>query len=273
MIRRRYKMQATQVKSFEKIKSLGGYTGAMGGFYDLEKPAETILGELNPGEVFSYLFRRFGYPRHGWDDQKSLVVYYLNTPMEGVILSVHPDITGAGTFGYVLREDIDRQCTEDQFKPYTDWNDKCEAWTLETHQIEIIKIMEQDNEKLERVWKKWGADKNDVDFKDIEDAHKHFFDDQESIRNKYINLYKGIEPFPATVAPQDQDKNTTMKQGYQALCATIEDLKRPVFVRDVLINITGQVRSIDFDEADVLLISDQAGMGTGTKLDPILKKK
>ena len=265
-------MQATQVKSFEKIKSLGGYTGAMGGFFDLDIPAETILGELNAGEVFSYLFRRFGYPRHGWDDQKSLVVYYLNTPMEGVILSVHPDITGAGTFGYVLREDIDRLCTEEQFKPFTDWNDKCEAWTLETHGIEIIKIMEQDNEKLERVWKKWGADKNDVDFKDIEDAHKHFFDDQESIRNKYINLYKGIEPFPATVAPQDQDKNTTLKQGYQALCATIEDLKRPVFVRDVLINITGHVRSCDFKEEDPVLISDQAGIGTGTRLDSPSKK-
>lgn len=261
-------MQATQIKKFD-----GDYTGAIGGIFDLEQPAKTILGELNPGEVFTYLFRRFGYPRHGWDDQKSLVVYYLNTPMEGVALSAHPDITGAGTFGYVLRNDIDRLCNEEQFKPFTDWNTECKAWILKEYGIEIIEILDQDNEKLDRVWKKWGADKKDEDFMGQEDAHKQFFTDQETIRTKYVKLYKEIDPFPSTVAPQDQDTNTTLKQCYLALCATINDLKRPVFVRDVLINITGQVRSIDFKEEDVLQISDQAGIGTGTKLDPILKKK
>ena len=260
-------MQATQVTKFEDTKSKGGYTGAIGGFFDLEKPAETIVGKLNPGEVFAYLFRRFGYPRHGWDNQKSLVVYYLNTPMEGVILSVHPDITGAGTFGYVLRNDIDILCNAEQYKPFTDWDNNYEAWVLETHGIEIIKILEQDDAKLKRVWEIWGADKNDEDFKDMKDAHTQFFKDQEEIRTKYIKLYKEINPIPAPIKPQDEDDTTTLKQCYLALCATIEDLKRPVFVRDVLINITGHVRSKSFNEADVLQISDQAGFGTGDSLD------
>jgi len=255
-------MHVTQFEKFD-----GNYNGAMGGIFDLEKPGKTIIGDPKPGDVFAYLFRRFGYPRHGWDGQKSLVIYYLTTSMEGVILSVHPDITGAGTFGYVLRDDVDRACNEEQFKPYTDWNIKCEAWILKEHGIEIVTLLEQDDAKLKRVWDRWGADKKDEDFIDPTDAHKHFFIDQEAIRTRCVTQYKEIEPFPAPVAPQDQPDNTILKQCHTALCNTIQDLKRPVYVRDVLINITGRLEYIEDNTNEAIPFLEQAGIGIGTKLD------
>ena len=57
-----------------------------------------------------------------------------------------------------------------------------------------------------------------------------------------------------------------MKQCYTALCDTIEDLKRPVYVRDVPINILGELKDIS-EYGDTIQYSDMAGIGVGDKLD------
>lgn len=250
----------------EQITQLDGkYTGAMSGIFDLKKPAKQILEINDAGSVFIYLFRRFGYPRFGWDDQKTLVKYYLSTSMDGVILVVEPDVTGAGTFGYMLREDLDRKCIDEENAPFEEWHARFEEWALQKHGIEIIKIFEQDDDKLTRVWKKWGTDKKDEDFVDEKDAHQQFFKEQENIRVKYSSMYKEINPFPKRILYQELNNNSIIKQCYSALCDAIEDLKKPVFVRDVLINISGEIKKHSDD--DVIEYSNMAGIGVGDKLD------
>lgn len=243
----------------------GNYSGAMAGIFDLTEPAEQILGKPEAGAVFIYLFRRYGYPRFGWDDQKTLVKYYLTTPKDGVFLEVQLDVTGGGTFGYMLREDLDRLCEDEQTNPFKKWHARCEVWALRDHGIEIIKIFEQDAAKIQRVWDKWAADKEDSDFENQAAVNKAFLKDQEAIRNKCTDQYEEIEPFPKTVPLQDRDDSSIMKQCHTALCGAIEDLKRPVYVRDVLINITGRVG----DELDDCAVqySNMGGIGVGDKLD------
>jgi len=150
--------------------------------------------------------------------------------------------------------------------PYNKWHSKCEAWALREHKIEMVEWFEKDSDKLNRVWSKWAADKEDSDFKDQDDVNKSFFKDQEAIRVDCVRKYKEIEPFPRKILIKDRDDSSIMKQCYTALCDTIEDLKRPVYVRDVPINILGELKDIS-EYGDTIQYSDMAGIGVGDKLD------
>lgn len=114
------------------------YTGAMAGLFDLDEL--TNSNDLDTGSVFIYMFRRFGYPRFGWDGQKTLVSYILTTPMEGVLLIVQPNVVGAGTFGYMLQDVIDRECIEEEQKPIKEWYKRLKTWAAETKGVADINI-------------------------------------------------------------------------------------------------------------------------------------
>ena len=256
--------QAEQVTAFET-----DYHGAMGGIFDLSDDVKKIVGDLVAGDAFIYLFRRFGYPRFGWDGLKDLVRYYVTTPMEGVLLTIKPNVTGGGTFGYMLREDIDTACEEEELKPYHDWNMRCEVWTLKEHGIEIIKMFEQDDDKLCRMWNVWKVDKEERDFTSEKDVYNAFFIDQEAIRVKYVDQYKKIEPYPKLLPIEERGEDSIIKQCHAALCAAIRDMLRPVYVRDVLIDIRGEVRwdeTLNQDE-DAVMYAARSGCGVGDKLD------
>lgn len=245
------------------------YEGAMSGLFDLHTDAEMIVGTLNAGDTFMYLFRRFGYPRFGWDGYKELVQYHITTPMAGVVLTIRPNVTGSYTFGYMLRDDLHQQCEKEERKPYEDWTEQFEAWALKEHDIEIIRMFEQDNDKLNRMWQKWGADKEDRDFTSERDAYNAFFTDQNAIRVKYVELFKEIAAFPEVLPPKDRPADSIMQQCHTALCAAIRDMLRPVGVRDVLIAICGEV---DWDEPDEHIMgavkyAAGSGCGVGNELD------
>jgi len=234
-IKQMMKWQAEQL-----IERDADYHGAKGGIFDINEDAEKIIGELNVGNTFIYLFRRFGYPRFGWDGGKQLVQYHITTPMAGVLLTVEPDVTGAGTFGYMLRKDIDIACEEELRKPYTDWMERFEAWALKEYGVEITKMFERDNSKLDRVWKVWGADKQNREFASDKEACKTFFVDQEDIRVKCAKMYKRIEPLQEQILIEDRPDDSVLKQCHTALCMTVADMLRPVYMRDVLIDIRGK---------------------------------
>lgn len=140
---------------------------------------------------------------------------------------------------------------------------------MKEHDIEIIRMFEQDNDKLNRVWQKWGADKEDRDFTSERDAHNAFFTDQNMIRATYAERYKKITTFPELLPLEDRPADSIMKQVHTALCAAIRDMLRPVDVRDVLIDICGE---LDWDEPDehimgTVTYADCSGCGVGNKLD------
>ena len=247
------------------------YTGAMTGFFDMGQYADAALPALNPGDIFIYLFRRFGYPRIGWDGRKELVQYYLTTPMDGVLLSVRPNVPGGGIFGYMLRIDLDVECENDTMKPMDDWYERFDAWVLKEQGVEIIKMFEMDDDKLGRVWRTWVVDKLHIEFGSMKAAHAAFFEDQEQIRVKYVDMYKEIDPYPQHVSVEARSDDSILKQCYTALSSAIDDLLCPVYVRDVLLNIVGVVPwdpEHDLD-ANMVPYTKVAGYGVGDVLDTI----
>ena len=245
----------------------GDYYGAKMGLFDLSEDTEKIVGKLNAGNTFMYLFRRFGYPFFGWDGYKKLVQYAITTPMPGVILTVEPNVTGGGTFGYMLREGIDKACEAEERKPWQDQYKRFEAWAIETKGIETIhQFYEPDKDKLNRVWRTWAAANKANDFKSHKEAEKVFYDQQAKITQDLLDEYLKIEPHP-TIAPlEDRADNSIMKQCHVALCAAIRDLLRPVYVRDVMINICGEVRDAENDDNAVDCAAGSI-CGVGDKLD------
>jgi len=150
-----------------------------------------------------------------------------------------------------------------------DWTEQFEAWALKEHGVDITKMFEQDNNKLSRAWKVWSADNKDVDFASEKDAHDAFFADQDKIRAKYAKKYKKINPYPKMLRIENRPDNSVIKQCYVALCDTIRDLMRPVYVRDSIINITGDVSRMQHDERGIYAvdIATTSGYGVGNKLD------
>ncbi len=61
--------------------------------------AATVGSELDYGNVFAYLFRRFGYPNQAWDHATELVRYLLTTPHRDLFLSVAPRVDGRTDLG------------------------------------------------------------------------------------------------------------------------------------------------------------------------------
>jgi len=244
------------------------YIGAKGGIFDLSTDAEKLIGTPNAGDTFMYLFRRFSYPRFGWDGYKKLVQYCITTPMAGVVLMVEPDVTGSGTFGYMLRKDIDQACRDEDHNPWKDRYERFEAWAI-TKGIETIHIYyEPDQDKLKRVFKTWAADKADEDWQDDKEVLKEFYGDQAKITNDLQELYLEIEPHPKIIPLKDRPDESVMKQCHTALCDAITDMLRPVHVRDVMINILGFVSwNATTDDADAVKYAPDSGCGVGDELD------
>ena len=205
------------------------YTGAKTGLFDLSLDAKDIVGEPNAGDAFIYLFRRFGYPRFGWDGDKQLVRYHITTPLAGVMLVVEPNVTGGGTFGYTLRDDIDKACTEEEQKPSRDWGYQCSAWVLKTKGIEILLPFEQNDAKLQRVWKVWAASHEYNEFEDWKACNVAFYTEQANICIEYMDRYESINPRPCLPRVEDRSDDSIMKQCWNALCASIKDMLRPVY--------------------------------------------
>jgi len=244
------------------------YEGAKSGLFDPSEYAEKLIGKPTAGDTLLYLFRRFGCPKFGWDGLKHLIQYQITTPMAGVILVVEPAVAGGGTFGYMLREDIDQACEDEERKPHEDRQKRFEAWAMKEHGIEIIRIFDQDNNKLNRMWQVWGADKQDIDFEDQHAMHRAFFNDQEVIRVKYTQIYGEIAPYPAPTPLADRPDDSIMKQCHTALCAAIMDLLRPVAVRGVLLNILGFVGwNKLMTEVDIIEYAPCSGCGVGDELE------
>ncbi len=52
--------------------------------------ASKLGADVDYGRLFAYLFRRFGYPNCGWDDYKELACYLLATPHPQMLMKIVP---------------------------------------------------------------------------------------------------------------------------------------------------------------------------------------
>ena len=251
------------IKQLTKLD--GEYSGAMLGIFD---PDELSPDQnLDAGSVFIYMFRRFGYPRYGWDGQKTLVKWICTTNMDGVLLEVQPNVTGAGTFGYMLRRDIDKACSDEEDKPHQERYHRFETWAIKTKGIETIhRCFEPDQVKLNRVWQAWQEDHKINDFKSQEDAESIFFNNQDTITKELMDEYEKIEPYAKRVRVNDLPNDSILKQCQNAIRGAIADLWTPVMLRDVVICIDGKPIQ-QTDDMELIKPAELVRVGVGDLLD------
>ena len=75
--------------------------------------AQDRFPQMRGEALFTYCFRRFGYPSLGWDGRKDLVAYVVTTPEPEVFLHIRP-YCGQGasvpwlSFGYMVKDTLYR---------------------------------------------------------------------------------------------------------------------------------------------------------------------
>ena len=150
----------------------GRYLGGSMGLFDPSQEAVKIFGPyLNYGEIFAYLFRRFGYPLRGWDDYKELTVYYLTTRMDGVVLWVKPNTHTILCFGYMLRSDINAKCRFERLRPLIYRTKKFKRWAAQRYRVIPIDPMYCPGRRkdLNHAFLAWRAKNPDTDAKQFWD--------------------------------------------------------------------------------------------------------
>ncbi len=97
----------TSLAPFTPTGDYQDWWGGLAGKYIPGALAEAMLPSLVGPHLFYYLFQRFGPTNWLWDQARHLVEYVLTTPLDGVYLTVIPDIQSLYDmrrlmFGYLL---------------------------------------------------------------------------------------------------------------------------------------------------------------------------
>lgn len=158
--------------------------------------------------AFSYLWRRFGPSGFGWDDYKGLVSYVVNTPDPDIFLLLRLRGSSLGySVGMWAKKEIDDLCNE----PQRDWFAKLVEW----HQDKY-------NENL------------------------YSIDDLQLREERTKEAKKTLGELPLFYIGQDnwQDlgPESPIYRINHNISIAMEEMLRPVYVRDIPFNILGRYR-------------------------------
>lgn len=166
--------------------------------------------------AFPYLWRRFGPPWSGSDDHKELCQYLLTTPDPEVWLTIGPSGSRIDlAVGYIASKAI----AEERARPYQEWEKTFETWWLARKNIRLTKRTPK---------------------KEVERIADLYWKDRLSGKLPKAAI-KVCGEYPARHDPKEwRTVGGLMARVNQALFDALTELKRPVFVRDVPINIFGR---------------------------------
>lgn len=193
-------------------------TGAASGVFDPGKLALEELGEVNWGELHSYMVRRFGPSNVGCDPYKEIARWIITTPMEGLHLSVTiaPNSTEL-LFGYIMTREKGELFYRDQGVMRQAKSNRFVAWCMETHG---------------RLAPSWELHETGVDATYEERSAA------QAITSKWYDAFDSQDKEPER-EPNEYDR------GEAALRRTLRDLRRSVGVRDQDISALGIVEGGD----------------------------
>jgi hypothetical protein len=229
-------------------------------FKDAFDITERVLGEkIAQGSLFAYLFRRFGFPNRGSDPERDLASYMLTTTLPDMLLRITP-YSGGNTsisFMFMVPSEVLARCD--------DWLQR----DRDAHQTSFFDWIESEGRvpdwadrvagQMER--EGWPTGRADTGWRrmmpglamlsygaDAEDDHADLL----TVKNWYraiVSDYEAVRPLPPVQwrgADVDAwDDEDPMKPYALAMAETLNDLKRPVWIRDCAIWIHGAI-----DEAD-----------------------
>ena len=262
----------------EQISEYRELTGAIGGTLWIGDDANGILGDVQPGNAFLYLFRRFGYPILGWDGYKSAVDYILTTPRADTFLRVK--IGAIVQFGYQITPELDKELNDEIFLPHYEWERRAYEWGKDQNPDLLHPIISDWNSDadLERVSRAWLRDNHpylDYDSEIDEAVTLEFWKWVSEIHSKTLSTYsEKVEAAPDV--HREPVEGSELWDVHQALLASVRDLLRPVNIRDALIDIRGQIKEalddLPLELPPVVEPFKFAGYGVGTETLELLAK-
>lgn len=185
--------------------------------------------------LFAYMWRRFGPPFTGCDDHKDLAGYLLTTTHKDVLLEVLPSASSmVHAFGYAARPVFRHQ-----------------------HDAPLMKWLRKHN----RLFFQWWCEKTKCtarSFDGLTESQRAAF--SEALYD--IKMLEEAKPFLAKAGPRPPRRymSEARKTVVEALRATMEDLKRPVYVRDVAIDPFGVYKGV---ACEVITVEHSSYAGYG----------
>lgn len=218
--------------------------------YATPLPIKLACGEnMAYGALFSYLFRRFGYPNHPWDGYKEFTKYLLTTPMKEMILQVVPscDDSTEMHFAFLVPYELYRKFKEYEDKELIAWRERMFDWIEANNMLpewidDGVAYLNRGREKP-LTWRQL-YDSIAVLHHVVEGAEKPVsvgLDWQREV----CEAYRRVEPSPPCQLRsydwREWPDEDPLKAYAQAAYETLLDLKRPVRMRDMAINAFGAV--------------------------------
>ncbi|MEY2161630.1 MULTISPECIES: hypothetical protein [unclassified Rhodanobacter] len=248
---------------------------SMGGWASTEAKGNGLYGPglldqhfgttVNYGALFTYLFRRFGFPNRGSDDYKEIACYALTTPLPDMVMMVSPSV------GEWPRLSIKFVVTLEAWDameraPRRKWAQDLAAW------VEAQGPLPNWMDEWLDIWRTkpgiaefatgdrsdWVESITDMHFVGIEvkDRPAHWSDELYGLFCSVAEFvdrthreFEAIEPHPAhierTADWRTWPDSDPLKHYHAAAAAALEDLSRPVRIRDAQINAHGLVPDSD----------------------------
>lgn len=234
---------------------------------------EEMVGEsVSQGDLFAYLFRRFGFPNVSSDAPYSLASYLLSTPCPDMALQVTPHASGIPTlsFRFMVPSKVSIEIDEWPYRERRAYEERLQKWLSDDAQRpswadEWVKDCGTEKHPLTM-----GLGGNDF-FSCV--FYLNLISDRKDERIKWLDTmiaaYGEVEPEPGpeyrTADWKSWPDEDPLKAYVAAVETTLRDLHRPVGIRDLEISIHGVTDTIS--SKDAAPRSDVAGTASGNAIN------
>lgn len=231
---------------------------------------EAIGEEIPQGSLFAYLFRRFGFPNAGSDDFKELCRYFLTTTHPGMIMSIVPYSGGDSSISisFMVSHETRADCEEWYQRSRNARDQRFIEWIEKQGRIPewadnfFVELQEKGWPVPEGVsgWSRimpslamltYHHDKNTTS-KTLLPKELVWY---QSVKEDYAKVDTDGDPGLDYRDPdwRNWDDEDPMKPYAKAIHDTLQELKRPVWIRDCAINAWGPCEEPDeeHDEEEV----------------------
>ena len=211
-----------------QVERLPPCTGARSSsLYAGTRGAKAAYGDTDASGLvaFAYCWRRFGPPGWGSDDHKELAQYILCTSHADIFLALG---LSASPLCYAVGYLVAKSFEKDWYAPLEQWELDFERWFM-TQKLPSTKGTRPKQSFVQRCW-------------------------EARFNTALVNAAEAaIGVYPHA---RKRERHPVMQH---VLHEALVELLRPVFVRDVAINILGRVADEDLDEREPAPVSDYAG--------------
>lgn len=214
------------------------------------------IGETVPqGALFTYLFRRFGYPNAGWDDHKELACYLLTTTRPDMLMRIVPYAGGdsAISIRFVVPMEVAAPARDWPLRARRAWRADLLDWIeqetdmpewmegyIEEVRAEGMLVTSKEGKEIT-----WRNVFDSLAFLSYNAERKGESDPRGDWHKAMHATYAQMVPEPGVLYRDADwarwDEADPLKPYAAAIMETLSELKRPVWVRDCPITIYGPV--------------------------------